>query len=217
MKIKWLGHSCFLLTTEDGTRIVTDPYDPDTMVPELEVHAEVLTMSHHHFDHGYEKAVHGFQAKFDSQGEFSFADIEIKGFPTFHDEVNGEKRGKNTVFMYTADGLTICHCGDLGHLPDEELLDEMRKADIVLMPVGGTFTIDAEEAAQLVEMLDVPVTIPMHYKNEHLKFDLASVDDFLKACENKGISHKLAKSSEVEVSKENLANLSKIYVLEYEP
>ncbi|HAA81713.1 MAG TPA: MBL fold metallo-hydrolase, partial [Thermoanaerobacter sp.] len=119
MNIKWLGHSCFKLTSEKGTVIVTDPFDESVGYPMPNVKADIVTSSHSHFDHNYFKAVKGNFDIVDTVGEHNIKGINIKGVNTFHDDEHGAKRGKNIVFVFDIDGIRVCHMGDLGHVLTE--------------------------------------------------------------------------------------------------
>jgi L-ascorbate metabolism protein UlaG (beta-lactamase superfamily) len=217
MKIKWLGHACFLLTASDGTRLVTDPYDNTIGYPPLDVEAYAVAISHDHFDHNHLDAVKGAAVRFDKPGEYTFKDIKVRGLATYHDEVKGKKRGENVVFLFSMDGLTICHCGDLGHIPEEDVLKEMGKADILLIPVGGTFTIDGDTAASLVKKLNPTLVMPMHYKNNYLNFSIDGVAKFLKACGVADEKSAMTGKQEIEVTPQNIKGFPKVSVLEFFP
>jgi L-ascorbate metabolism protein UlaG (beta-lactamase superfamily) len=217
MKIKWLGHACFLLTASDGTKIITDPYDNSIGYPPLEAEADAVAMSHDHFDHNYLAAVKNASEVFSKPGEYYFRSINIRGLASYHDEVMGKKRGNNVIFLFRIDGLTICHCGDLGHIPEKDVLEEMGKADILLIPVGGTFTVDAATAAGLVKKLKPVLTIPMHYKNNYLNFSIDGVDKFLKAMDAAGKKSVMTGKQEIEVTKQNIKEYPEICVLEFFP
>ena len=180
--IKWNGHSCFTITSEKGTRIVTDPFGEGIGYKVQDLYAEIVSVSHDHFDHNYIEAVKSNFTAIRQRGKFKVEGIKIKGTKTYHDTDNGAKRGENTVYTYKVDGVNICHLGDLGHELTKEQLESIGKVDIVMIPVGGLYTIDAETAAKVVNQLDPKVVIPMHYKTEALSPDfgeLSNVDSFL--------------------------------------
>ena len=211
MKIKWLGHSCFLMTSSCGTRILTDPFDEKVGYRLPSVEANIVTTSHNHFDHGNIRAVKGNFTHYGKPGEFAARDVKIKGVATFHDESNGTKRGENTVFIFEIDGMRICHCGDLGHILSPQQVSEIGSVDVLLVPVGGTFTINYEGAVKVVEQLKPVVTIPMHYRTHVLTFALDSVDRFLSRIGN---SNKLG-LQEIELDKGSLEKYRGVVVLEY--
>lgn len=180
MKINYIGHSCFLLTSGGGTSLVTDPYgDVGLSFPCLS--ADVVTVSHGHYDHCNVAAVGGRPKILSETGRFTFGDIRIEAFESFHDDVGGAKRGKNLIFSYTADGVRVCHMGDLGQKYSDRILKQIGKVDVLLIPVGGNYTIGGEEAAWYVKKLSPAVVIPMHYHVAGLTVDIADETEFLKA------------------------------------
>lgn len=211
MKIKWLGHACFLLTSESGTRVMTDPFDETVGYALPAVEADIVTSSHDHFDHNHTAVVKGSFVKVDKAGKHNEKGIEITGVQTFHDEQGGAKRGKNVVFKFNIDGIKVCHCGDLGHVLTPDQVKEIGEVDVLLVPVGGVFTVDAQGARQVVEQLKPRLTIPMHFKTPALKFQVDGVDKFLSVM---GKGQRL-NQKEIEVNKENLANMPEIAVLDY--
>ncbi|HIE11949.1 MAG TPA: MBL fold metallo-hydrolase [Desulfotomaculum sp.] len=180
MQIKWLGHACFLLATGDGVKVLTDPYDESIGYPLPPVSPDVVTVSHQHFDHNAVGACKGEPAVVEGSGTHQVKGLTIRGVATFHDKKQGAQRGPNTVFVIEAEGLRICHLGDLGHPLDAAKLREIGPVDVLLTPVGGTYTIDAEEAASLVKEMKPRIAVPMHYKTAQLKINIAPVDGFLR-------------------------------------
>lgn len=163
MKVRWFGHSCFQLRTEDGVRIVTDPYDPTVGTLPADLTADIVTVSHQHFDHNYVTAVKGRYEMFTGPGAHEAAGVKVTGIHSWHDEQMGAKRGPNTIFVIEADGLRICHMGDLGAIPGKEELLSLQDLDYVMVPVGGTYTLDPQGADRLISMIGPRVVIPMHY------------------------------------------------------
>ena len=211
MRIKWLGHACFLLTSENGTRVVTDPFDKTVGYAAPAVEADIVTTSHNHFDHNHVSVVRGDFIIIDGAGSFSEKGINITGVSAFHDENKGAKRGANIIYRYDIDGVKVCHCGDLGHVLSPEQVSEIGEADVLLIPVGGTYTLDAAGASEVVRQLRAAVTIPMHYKTPAINFPIDGVDKFLAAA---GGGYR-AGAREIEVTGENLSSLPKVIVLEY--
>ena len=180
MQLKWYGHSCFLLTAADGTRILTDPCDPEMTgyrLPRIET--DIVTISHGHHDHNYLAAAAGKPAVIDTAGAHEARGISITGVPTWHDDVQGAKRGANLVFTFEIDGLRVAHLGDLGEIPPDAAFTAIGPVDVLLCPVGGFYTIDAGTAWQVTERLRPRVIVPMHYKTPVNHFPIAGVDDFL--------------------------------------
>ena len=186
MKLEWLGHACFLLETEDGVKIVTDPYQPGSFsgavgYADVNVKADIVTVSHAHADHNYTQAVPGARV-IESPEKVRIGKIDIEGVRSFHDYTEGSLRGNNIIFIFTIEGLKIVHLGDLGHIPSDT--EKIANADVVCVPVGGTFTLSAKEATQLVELMQPTIIIPMHFKTEKLGFSIDGVDKFIKGKSN---------------------------------
>ncbi len=216
MRIRWLGHSAFLLTAADGTRILTDPYVPGSFSGQLRYgpireQAHAVTVSHHHRDHDGVARLPGEPSVFDRAGSYKEGSVSITGFDTFHDESKGAERGHNVVFVFEADGLRVCHCGDLGHVLTAHLAAAIGKVDVLLVPVGGTFTIDATAAHEVAEQLSARVLVPMHYKTDKLGFDIDGVEAFTQG--EKNVKH--VGRAEVELSAATLPPTPEAWVLEH--
>jgi len=164
MKISYLGHSSFKISTGAVT-IVTDPFDPQKVgLPYPKIQADLVLSSHDHFDHRYLEVITGEPFVIGAPGEYEVKEVKVWGFPSFHDAENGAKRGKNTIFLFEAEGLSLCHLGDLGHPLDEKTVEKFEDLDVLFMPVGGTFTIGPSEASKVAAQLEPRITIPMHYR-----------------------------------------------------
>ncbi len=211
MKFRWCGHACFLITFEDGTKVVTDPFG-DIGYPALDVDADVVTVSHDHFDHNEVSAVKGDPVVLDKPGGHQTHGLKAKGIPVYHDDSKGSQRGENVIFVMEKDEKRIAHLGDLGHDLTEKEFSDMGRVDVLLTPVGGHFTIDADQAKTIIEKLDPKVVIPMHYKTEAIDFPIAGVDNFLKHYPN----YEKAQSSVVKIKAEDLQGERRIIVLDYE-
>lgn len=203
MKIKWNGHASFTITADNGTVIVTDPYDPRGYGGALNYDvvrdsADGVLISHDHADHNYVEGLSGYPRVLKGSGQIK--GIQIKGIQTFHDDSNGSERGKNTMFVFNVDNLNICFAGDLGHQLSSEQLKDVGSIDILLIPVGGTFTLDGRESAKLVGDMEPKLVIPMHYKTNKCDFPITGVDEFLSKMEN----IKKFDKSEVDLSLDNL-------------
>ena len=182
MKIRYNAHSCFTIRAKDGTTVVIDPYEPGAFggavayAPVVE-RPDVVTISHDHADHNYTK---GFKAPFVEVRKTTEAKgIRFTAVPTFHDAEKGRLRGPNTVFVIEVDGVRVCHLGDLGHALEPSHVAAIGRVDVLLAPIGGTFTIDPAGATDVLAKLAPRVLIPMHYKTPKIGFDLAAVEDFL--------------------------------------
>lgn len=209
MKIKWLGHASFLITSDSGIKIITDPYEPDERLKygEIKESADIATVSHEHGDHNNVAAVRGNPEAV--RGTARIKGIEFKGIPTYHDDAEGKLRGNNTIICFEVDGIKVCHLGDLGHPLSGKQTAELGSVDILLIPVGGSYTIDAEVASQVCDRLKPKVIIPMHFKNDKCIFPIAGVDEFLQGKE--GVSR--LDASEVEFKQGELPATTKTVVL----
>jgi L-ascorbate metabolism protein UlaG (beta-lactamase superfamily) len=215
MKIKWLAHAAFLITADSGTRIVTDPYETNERYRhgDIKETADIVTVSHGHGDHSNVAAVKGNPQVWDSTEVKGVKDksIKIKAVATAHDDAGGSKRGPNIIFCLDVDGVKICHCGDLGHVLTDAQVKAVGKVDVLIVPVGGFFTIDAAAATKVCEQLKPKIILPMHYKTEKIGLPIGGVEDFLK---DKSIVTR-ADGSEIEVKAGKLPASARIVVLKY--
>ncbi|MGQ9676721.1 MAG: MBL fold metallo-hydrolase [Chloroflexota bacterium] len=179
MEITWLGHSAFRLRGKEAT-VLTDPYGSEIGYVLGKVSADIVTVSHDHYDHNNVGAVTGSPKVISGPGEYEIRGVRITGIRTFHDSEGGLRRGKNTVYVIELDDLVVAHLGDLGHVPTPEQVQQMGNVDVLLIPVGGTFTINAAQAAEVVNLVEPKIVIPMHYKTPSLKLDVDSADRFLR-------------------------------------
>jgi L-ascorbate metabolism protein UlaG (beta-lactamase superfamily) len=209
MKVKWLGHASFLITSDSGTKIITDPYATGSGLRygEIKESADIVTVSHEHFDHNNVAAVGGNPAVV--KGDAEAKGMKFKGIATYHDASEGKERGNNTIICFEVDGVRVCHLGDLGHPLSSQEVDEVGKVDVLLTPVGGFFTIDAKVASEVCSKLSPRVIIPMHFKNDRLDFPIAGVEDFLQGKE--GVTK--PDSSEAEFKAGALPRTTQIVVL----
>ena len=189
MKLQYLGHSCFRLISEMGMTIVTDPYKPSMVgLPLPEVRCDVVTMSHHHDDHDCMHNVLGSPTEIDVEIACVADDVAIQSYSTFHDEQQGKLRGTNLVFTFMIDGLKVAHLGDIGCL-DQNITKQLAGCDLLLVPVGGTYTIDHVGAKWYVDQINPKIVIPMHYKFGDSKIDIAPIDAFLQQFDSAQIRH----------------------------
>jgi L-ascorbate metabolism protein UlaG (beta-lactamase superfamily) len=213
MKVKWLGHASFLITSEEGTRIITDPYATGMGISygDIKENADIVTVSHDHGDHNNAAAVSGNPEVVKGAGVQEAKGIQFKGIASHHDDTEGSQRGPNTIFCFTVDGLNLCHLGDLGHQLSDEQAAEIGDLDILMTPVGGFFTIDAAVATDIVEKLQPRVVIPMHYSTDKCAYPISGVDDFLKG----KADAKRMDAAEAEFSKSDLPSPTEIVVLKH--
>ncbi|MDD3109838.1 MAG: MBL fold metallo-hydrolase [Eubacteriales bacterium] len=183
MLITYHGHAEFLLETANGRRILFDPYDEKAGYPMKRVRADAVLVSHHHFDHDYVDKVDGKPVVIDQKGAHKLLEgVRVTGFPSFHDDKKGAQRGQILCHLVEADGLKVAHLGDLGIVPDEGLKSSLFMPDILFIPVGGFFTIDAAQARETIDLLKPRVAIPMHYRNDKGGFDrISTLAPFLDA------------------------------------
>ena len=209
MKIKWLGHAAFMITSAAGTKIITDPYVVDERLTygEIKESADIVTVSHEHGDHSNVAAVKGNPEVV--KGIAKIKGIEFKAISTYHDNSGGSQRGKNIIFCFGVDGVKVCHLGDLGHQLDDKQVADIGKVDILLLPVGGVYTIDAEVATWVCDKLKPKVVIPMHFRNDKCRFPITGVEEFLKG--KKNVSQ--LDASEAEFKPGELPATTKIVVL----
>jgi len=187
MTIKFLGHASFLITSDGGVRIITDPYESGGYDGALRYgpitdQADIVTVSHDHADHNYVAGVPGDPVVVTSSGEVKGIDFEVT--ESYHDDTQGAQRGINRMFCFEVDGIRICHLGDLGHLLSPEQVASIGNVDVALIPVGGHFTIDAQGATRAIDRLQPAVVIPMHYKTPKVDLPIGPVDDFLAGKQN---------------------------------
>lgn len=180
MKIKWLGHSSFLLEESTGTKVITDPYNGKTVGYDMaKTYADIVTISHHHDDHDYLATVEGNPRVIDRTGGYELMGVHIMSIKSFHDDVRGAKRGENIIFKYRLDGVEVCHLGDIGEKCSIELSELIGAVDILLVPIGGKYTINAEQAKQYVDLLMPDVVMPMHYCTDKCKLDIDELEEFI--------------------------------------
>jgi len=181
--IRWHGHACFELIDSKGRSIVIDPHDGRSIgIKPPNIKADAVLITHEHFDHNAYNVVLKKDGLVYSMkvGKFNVFEHDVLGIKAFHDKAKGRRRGEVVMYRIGIEGINILHVGDLGHLLADEELNALKPVDVAMLPVGGTFTIDANEAHQLSRALDVRVVIPMHYWVEGINLPLAPLSDFLK-------------------------------------
>jgi L-ascorbate metabolism protein UlaG (beta-lactamase superfamily) len=182
MTISWYGQSCFKITNQGGhLTIITDPFDKSIGLNPPRGSADIITVSHNHYDHNNVKSLSGESFIINGPGEYEIKGASVFGLNSFHDEKKGEERGLNTIYLIEVDNIRVCHLGDFGQekLTDEQL-EEIGEVDILMIPVGGAYTISASQAVETAEQIEPRLIIPMHYKIPGLKIKIDGVDKFLK-------------------------------------
>jgi L-ascorbate metabolism protein UlaG (beta-lactamase superfamily) len=216
MKIKWFGHSAFGITTGQGVKIIIDPYESGAFGGALTYgriaeEADMVLTSHGHGDHNYTKDIKGKFVLIEGAGAYEAKGVHIKATPSYHDASKGSERGKNLLFVIEADGLRVAHFGDLGYILSKEEVNGIGRVDVLLLPVGGYYTIDPKEAVAVMEAVKPAITIPMHYKTPKCDFPIAPVEEFTKGRDRV----KNVAASEIEVTKGALPEKPEIHVLKY--
>ncbi len=183
MIITWLGHSCFKLQDKignDGVTLITDPYSKEIGLKLPSLEADLVTISHDHEDHNNASAIKGGPRIIDCAGEYDVKGIFVEGIASFHDEEKGEKRGENIIYRIEIDDISVAHLGDLSHTLDSAELEKLVGTDILLIPVGGKYTLDAKKAVEVISQIEPRMVIPMHYRHPDLKFELDDLEKFIK-------------------------------------
>jgi len=204
MTITYFGHSCFKLQNHNVT-LVADPFDKSVGLKIPNLTADIITVSHEHHDHNNispVKCEEGSPFIINMPGEYEVKGIFIYGIPSYHDNKNGEERGVNTIYRIEMDGVNICHLGDLGHILTNTEIEKIGNADVLMIPVGGNYTIGAKEASVIINQMEPRIVIPMHYKMNKTSngLDLDPIGPFLKEM---GVSNPEI-TSKLKISKKDL-------------
>lgn len=213
--ITWYGQACFRVKGKNAS-LVVDPFDSQfTGLKAPKLDANIVCITHNHKDHNEVGQVVGVDGQkpfaIYGPGEYEISGININGVASFHDDKDGAERGKNTIYQVTIDDITIVHLGDLGQKKlSQSQIETLSGCDVLLIPVGGVFTIEAKDAPDIITSLEPKIVVPMHYKVEGLKFELAAVGEFLKQMGKENVE----KVSKLSVSRERLPEELEVVVLE---
>ena len=202
MIITWCGHSCFKIQnklTQDGVTVVTDPFDKKIGLKAPSFEADIVTVSHDHYDHNNVKALRGNPFVINMAGEYDVGGVAIQGVSSFHDNDKGKNRGVNIIYKINIDDINVAHLGDLGHELSEKQLESLIGIDILFVPVGGKYTLDAKRAVEVIKQIEPRIVISMHYKVPNLKIDIEGVDKFIKE-----LGIKPTKEERLKISKKDL-------------
>jgi L-ascorbate metabolism protein UlaG (beta-lactamase superfamily) len=211
LEITWLGHACFRLKNRDAT-IILDPFAAETGYnPRSIGEADVVIVSHDHPAHSNAAAVAGRPRVIQGPGEFEVGGVLITGVRTYHDGSKGAKLGRNTAYVVEMDEVRVCHLGDLGHVPTPDQAEALNGAEVLLVPVGGNTTLDAEAAAEVISLLEPRIVVPMHYRTASSAAHLDPLDGFL---QQMGL-HEAQPASKLTVTKTSLPLETTVMVLEY--
>lgn len=207
MIITWFGHSCFRIqdkTGPEGITVLTDPFEKSVGLKPPAVEANIVTVSHDHFDHNNVSAVRGDPFVISSAGEYDVAGVMIQGVESYHDESEGRERGGNIIYRMDMDEISVVHLGDVGHTLNNKQLEVLAGADILMVPVGGKYTVDAKKAAEIVSQVQPRMVIPMHYKLSEVQVDIEGVDRFVKELALKPTYENKLKISKKELPQEDM-------------
>ncbi len=211
MKIKWLGHSCFLITNNRGINILTDPFDDTLGYHMTKEKINIITISHEHYDHNNTMGIKGKPVVLKGAVNRDTHKIIFKGIPSFHDSVFGMNRGENTIFTIKTDEIALCHLGDLGHILENNQIEEIGIVDILFVPVGGYYTLNHTQADHVIEQIKPKIVIPMHYKTDAIKWSIDPLSFFLDKKQN----IKMIEENSFEIDFQSLPDKTTIYVLNY--
>jgi L-ascorbate metabolism protein UlaG (beta-lactamase superfamily) len=209
MKLIWHGHSCFELDFE-GVAVIADPFDAHVGYPVPSARADIVTNSHGHGDHNYNDELTGEFELLNREGEYSFPAVTIKAIPSFHDDANGAQRGANLIFTYEAEGLKFAHLGDLGHFPDADQLRALAGTDVLLIPIGGYYTIDTPTALKIIEAIQPKLSVAMHFNTAVMKFPISDETQFVAETGARRVN-----SQAIEITAENINGLAGAIVMDY--
>ena len=210
MKLTYFGHSCFSLRFEGGPVLITDPFDESVGYPLCNASCDAALVSHDHFDHNHTQVLTGPFRTISTPGEIEIGGARIRAMESFHDEKCGALRGKNLLFRVECEGLSVAHLGDLGHLPDEAQQAFLSGLDLLLLPIGGTYTIDTPEAEALLRLLRPKHAVAMHYRTAACNFNIRTCDAFAQDTSAAYMPR------EIEITRENLKTLPEVMILNYQ-
>ncbi|MCJ2513412.1 MAG: MBL fold metallo-hydrolase [Candidatus Thermoplasmatota archaeon] len=207
LQIRWHGHSCFEI--KDDITLVTDPHDGKSIgIPAPNIEGDIILVSHDHYDHNSVKTVEKIGSKVvRDERKRNIYNVVIRGIKTYHDENFGDSRGENIIFKFLIDDINFCHLGDLGHILGEDIAEKIGDVDILFIPVGGNFTIDANYAWKIVNLIKPSIIIPMHYKIGGLSLPIDTLDKFLET----SIFKILKVGNEIDFEKSDIPNESEIW------
>lgn len=208
MKLSYFAHSCFALRFGDVT-LVTDPYDASVTYPPCTIECTAALVSHDHFDHNHTKTLKGDFVTISTPGEHKVGHVRVTAMKSFHDDRQGALRGKNLLMRIEAEGLNIAHLGDLGHMPNEEQKRFLSGLDLMLIPIGGKYTIDTKQAEAIIAELKPRAALAMHYTTPEYDIGLATCEAFVRDM------NAVKLPNEIEITKENIGTLPAAFIMEY--
>ena len=202
MIITWQGHSCFKIQDKsgpDGITLICDPFNKEIGLKPPNCEADIVTVSHDHEDHNNVSALRGKPFVINSAGEYDVKGVFIEGIDSYHDDKGGVERGSNIIYRMEIDDISVAHLGDLGASLNDGQLERLAGTDILLVPVGGKYTLDAKKAVEVISQIEPRIVIPMHYQVDGLKLDIDPVDKFIKE-----LSIEPTREDKLKISKKDL-------------
>jgi len=210
-KITFYGHSLFVIQSENGIRIGIDPYNERVKSDLPDVSADIVIVSHYHYDHSNSNLFKGNPKIIDRAGIYDFKGIPINGYLSFHDNNRGASRGNNIIFKFEVDGIKFAHLGDYGSAENEKTLSEIRDLDVIFIPVGGVFTINYKEAVNLIKELKPRIAVPMHFKEKDTHVGVDDITSFKNSLDDFNKVKEIGNS--FEISKEELPSPTEIWIM----
>ena len=209
MKIKYYAHACFGLSYENGPVLVTDPYDESVTYPPCNAACDAALVSHDHFDHNHISSLSGEFAVIREPGSYEVGNAKITAVPCFHDPEQGALRGSNLIFRIECEGLSVAHLGDLGHMPNAEQLAAIQGLDVLMLPIGGTYTIDTPQAEEIIRTVKPKLAIAMHFRTDDYEINISTPDSFIADMQA------VRMPREIEITPENIGKLPPVIVMDH--
>lgn len=209
MKLKYFAHACFSLSYENGTVLVTDPYDESVTFPPCNIPCTAALVSHDHFDHNHVASLAGEFEVIREPGSYEVGGMKITAVSCFHDPEQGALRGRNLIFRVEGEDLTIAHLGDLGHMPSGEQLEAIKGLDVLMLPIGGTYTIDTAQAEELIRTVKPKLAVAMHFRTDEYEINISTPDQFIADMQAARMPR------EIEITAENIGSLPPVIVMDH--
>lgn len=212
MRLRWQGHSCFEF--DDGTRtVVIDPHDGKSIgIKPPFATANVVLMTHNHYDHNVARIIRGTHKDFlSTEGYFDAAGMEFEGILTCHDAAGGEERGFNIMYQFTMDGMRFCHCGDIGSIPDKNVIERIKGCDMLFIPTGEVITMEMDDVKRFIELVNPNIIVPMHYRVGGLTLPIHSIDAFLDIIPEDAVDYV---GNEIEFTRDDITDLKECWIFD---
>jgi L-ascorbate metabolism protein UlaG (beta-lactamase superfamily) len=212
MRIRWHGHACFEYGNSEHT-VVVDPHDGRSLgIKPPAASADIVLMTHEHYDHRASWIIGGkHEDVMAREGPFEVKGLPVEGFRTFHDSTGGSERGLNTMYMFEMDGIRICHCGDLGCIPDERTMASIKGVDVLMVPTGEVFTMVMSDVRRFIEQVNPTIVVPMHYRVGGLTLPISTIDEFLEIIPEEYVDYI---GNEIDVTPDDLTEMKECWIFE---